>query len=190
MKKTAIGPTTLLYPKPALLIGANVDGEPNFLTIAWAGIVNQTPPMLSVSIRRQRYTFRGIEENRTFSVNIPSEKMAAETDYCGIVSGKKYDKAAVCDFTVFFGKLKTAPLIQQCPVNLECSLAQMVELNTHIVCIGQIEEVHVNDDCLTDGKPDVEKIRPLIFSSGHEYAYFALGAKLAPGFKIGKKLVD
>jgi flavin reductase (DIM6/NTAB) family NADH-FMN oxidoreductase RutF len=190
MKKTAIGPTTLLYPKPALLIGANVDGKPNFMTVAWGGIVNQTPPMLSVSIRRARYTFRGIEKNQTFSVNIPSEDMATETDYCGIVSGKKYDKVAVCDFSVFYGKLKTAPLIDKCPVNLECSLAQIVELKTHVLCIGQIEEIHVSEECLTNGKPDVEKVRPLIFSSGSEYAYFGLGTKLAPGFKVGKKLVD
>ena len=102
-----------------------------------------------------------------------------------MVSAETHDKAAVCDFTVFYGKLKTAPLIQQCPVNLECSLAQLVELKTHVLCIGQIEEVHVDEDCITNGKPDVEKIRPLIFSSGHEYAYFGLGAKLAPGFKVG-----
>jgi flavin reductase (DIM6/NTAB) family NADH-FMN oxidoreductase RutF len=180
---------TLLYPKPALLIGANVEGKPNFMTVAWAGIVNQTPPMLGVAIRRKRYTFQGIEENQTFSVNIPSEELVTETDYCGLVSGAKNDKVDVCSFTVFFGKLKTAPLIEQCPVNLECSLSQKMDFKTHVLCIGQIEEVHVSDDCLTDGKPDVEKIRPLIYSSGFEYAYYGLGARLAPGFHVGKELM-
>jgi flavin reductase (DIM6/NTAB) family NADH-FMN oxidoreductase RutF len=189
MKKISVGPMTLLYPKPALLIGANIKEKPNFMTAAWGGIVNQTPPMLSVAIRRQRYTYLGIEENRTFSVNIPSENLAVETDFCGLVSGKGNDKAAACEFTVFFGKLKTAPLIDQCPVNLECSLAEQVNFKTHVLCIGQIEEVYVNEDCLTKGKPDVEKIRPLIFSSGHEYAYYGLGARLATGFQAGKKLM-
>jgi flavin reductase (DIM6/NTAB) family NADH-FMN oxidoreductase RutF len=101
---------TLLYPKPTLLVGANVSGKPNFMTVAWGGIVNKTPPLLSVSIRRARDTFEGIEE------------------------------------------------------------------------------VHVNEDCTTNGKPDVEKVLPLIFASGHEYAYFGLGEKLAPGFQVGKNL--
>lgn len=179
---------TLLYPKPALLVGANVDGKPNFLTVAWAGIVNQNPPMLSVAIRRKRYTYRGIEENQTFSVNIPSEDQVKETDYCGLVSGAKNDKVAVCGFSVFYGKLKTAPLIEQCPVNLECRLVHQMDFQTHVLCIGQIEEVHVDDDCLTSGKPDVEKVRPLVFTSGSEYAYYRLGEKLAAGFQVGKEL--
>lgn len=188
MKKTVLGPMTLLYPKPALLIGAVVDGKPNFMTAAWAGIANRTPPMLSVAVRRERYTYRGIEENRAFSVNIPSEDLVAETDYCGLVSGTKHDKTAVCGFKVFFGKLKTAPLIEQCPVNLECRLEHKIDLETHVLCIGRIEEVHVDDDCLTDGKPDVRKVRPLMFASGVEYAYFRLGERLAPGYEVGKSL--
>jgi flavin reductase (DIM6/NTAB) family NADH-FMN oxidoreductase RutF len=189
MKKTAQGPMTLLYPKPVLLIGANIEGKPNFMTVAWAGIVNQKPPMLSVAIRRERYTYLGLEENQTFSVNIPSEDQVTETDYCGLVSGKKNDKVDVCGFTVFYGKLKTAPLIEQCPVNLECSLVKVLDLQTHALCIGQIEEVHVSDICLTDGKPDVEKVRPLIYTSGRELAYYGLGPRLAHGFQVGKKLI-
>ncbi len=190
MKKIAVGPQTLLYPKPALLVGANVDGKPNFMTVAWAGIVNRKPPMLNVAIRRERYTFLGIEENQTFSVNIPSEDLVKETDYCGLVSGKKYDKAADCGFSVFYAKLETAPLIEQCPVNLECRLVQKVDFETHVLCIGTIEEVHVDENCLTDGKPDVEKVRPLVFASGYEYAYFGLGDRLASGFRVGKKLLN
>jgi len=188
MKKATLGPMTLLYPKPALLIGANVKGRPNFMTAAWAGIANLAPPMLSVAIRRERYTFQGIEENQTFSVNIPSEDLVTETDYCGLVSGVKNDKVTACGFTVFYAKLKTAPLIEQCPVNLECRLAQTVNFKTHALCIGEIEEVHINEDCLTGGKPDVEKIRPLVFTTGVENAYFRLGGKIAFGYHVGKKL--
>ena len=181
---------TNLYPKPTLLIGANVNGKPNFMTVAWAGIVNQKPPMLSISIRSARYTYQGIEENQTFSVNVPSENLVTEADYCRLASGRKKDKVAACSFTVFYGKLETAPLIEQCPVNLECRLVQKMEFKTHILCIGEIEEVHVDDDCLTDGKPDIEKVRPLVFASGLEYAYYSIGEKIAPGFQVGKKLED
>jgi flavin reductase (DIM6/NTAB) family NADH-FMN oxidoreductase RutF len=188
MKKITLGPMTLLYPKPALLIGANVNGRPNFMTAAWGGIANLKPPMLSVAIRRERYTYKGIEENQVFSVNIPSEDLVAETDYCGLVSGAKNDKVAKCGFNVFYAKLKTAPLIEQCPINLECRLVQRVEFKTHVLCIGQIEEVHINENCLADGKPDVEKVRPLVFTTGIEDAYYGLGRRLASGYHVGKKL--
>ena len=71
MRKTTIGPTTLIYPMPTLLVGADVDGKPNFLAIAWAGIANGEPPMVSVAVRPQRYTINGIKQNQTFSVNVP-----------------------------------------------------------------------------------------------------------------------
>ena len=92
MSKTTFGPQTLLYPMPALLIGANVDGKPNFMTAAWAGIANSEPPMISVAIRHVRHTLKGVKQNMTFSVNIPSTDMVAETDYCGITPGTKADK--------------------------------------------------------------------------------------------------
>ena len=112
----ALGAKTLLYPKPALLVGANVDGRPNFMTVAWGGIACGTPPMLSVAIRPARYTYQGIQENKTFSVNVPPVGLVKEVDYCGVVSGKRADKVADCKFTVFYGELKTAPLIEECPI--------------------------------------------------------------------------
>ena len=184
MKKT-LGAQTLLYPKPALLVGANVDGKPNFMTAAWGGIACKTPPMLSVAIRAERYTYRGMQENQTFSINIPQVHMVKEVDYCGIVSGKQADKVADCNFTVFYGELKSAPLIEECPVNLECRLHQTIELGTHVLCIGLIEQVHASESCLTDGRPDIRKVNPLAFASDREQAYYAVGEKLAPAFKAG-----
>ena len=86
MDKIAIGARTLLYPLPAVLAGANVDGKPNFSTYAWCGIVNSQPPMLAVSFQHKRHTLKGIKQNGTFSVNIPSAAQVKETDYCGLVS--------------------------------------------------------------------------------------------------------
>jgi flavin reductase (DIM6/NTAB) family NADH-FMN oxidoreductase RutF len=161
MGKSLMGPQTLLYPMPVLLIGANVDDKPNFMTVAWGGIANGEPPMISIAIRHQRYTNKGIRQNLTFSVNIPSTDLARETDYCGSVSGSKSDKVKVCRFKVFYGKLGSAPLIEQCPVNMECKVVHMLDLGSHSLVVGRVEETHVSDNCLTDGQPDVDKIKPI-----------------------------
>ncbi len=189
MKKITLGPQTLIYPMPAFLVGANVGGKPNFMTVAWSGIAASTPPMITVALQPQRYTLKGIRENNTFSVNIPDAGMARETDYCGIVSGAaKADKAKDCNFTIFYGKLKNAPLIEQCPVNLECKLIHTLSLGSHILVIGQIEEVHVSENCMEDGQPDPAKIDPLMYITGANKAYFRIGEKIGPAFKIGKEI--
>lgn len=188
MKKTTLGPQTLLYPMPAFLIGANVDGRPNFMTAAWSGIANSTPPMVTVALQHHRYTYRGIKECGTFSINVPSAELVRETDYCGIVSGAKADKASVCNFTVFYGQLKTAPLIEECPLNLECRVVHILNLGSHALVIGQVEETHVSENCLSDGQPDVSKINPIIFSVGKEKSYYSFGEQLAAAFSVGMEI--
>ena len=188
MKKVTIGPETFVYPKPAFLIGAKVNGSANFMTAAWSGIVNSEPPMISVSIRPQRHTIKGVRANGTFSVNVPAENQMKEMDYCGIYSGVREDKNKVCGFTVFYGKLDTAPMIEQCPVTLECSVVHELELGTHFIFIGEIKEIHASEDVLTNGLPDVEKIRPIIYSSGAEKLYHGLGKRLGPAHKAGMEL--
>jgi len=188
MGKILMGPQTLIYPMPALLVGANVDDKPNFMAVAWGGIANGEPPMISVAIRHQRYTLKGIKQNMTFSVNVPSTNMVSETDYCGIISGAKFNKAQVCRFKVFYGRLDKAPLIEQCPVNLECKVVHILDLGSHSLVIGQIEETHVSDNCLTDGKPDVSKIKPFIYTTSPANQYQTLGKVIAKAFNIGKEL--
>lgn len=187
MSKVTLGPKTLLYPTPAILIGANVDGKPNFMTAAWCGIANSTPPMLSVALQHHRHTLKGIRQNLTFSANIPSVDVMKETDYCGVVSGAKTDKVADCKFNVLYGKLETAPLVDQFPVNLECRVLHMLNLGSHILIIGQIEEVHVTESCLTDGQPDVDKIRPFLWVArpGNEYREF--GKPIGKSFIVGRE---
>jgi len=188
MGKILMGPQTLLYPMPALLVGANIGDKPNFMAVGWGGIASGEPPMISVAIRHQRYTLKGIKQNMTFSVNIPSIDMVKETDYCGIISGAKVNKAKVCQFKVFYGKLDTAPLIEQCPINLECEVAHILDLGSHSFVIGRIEETHVSDSCLTDGKPDVNKIKPFIYTTAPASQYQSFGEVIAKAFSIGKEL--
>ena len=188
MGKITMGPENLVYPKPALLVGANVDDKPNFMTCAWCGTANGEPPMLSVAIRHIRYTLRGIRQNMTFSANVPSTDLAKETDYCGFTSGSKVNKVEVCQFKVFYGKLGNAPLIEQCPVNLECKVEHILELGSHSLIVGRVEETHFSESCLTDGKPDVNKIKPFVFTADPARQYQAFGEVMGRAFSIGREL--
>lgn len=188
MDKVQIGPQTLVYPMPAMLVGSNVDGKPNFMTVAWGGIANGDPPMVSLAIRHQRHTLKGIKQNMTFSINIPSTDQARETDYCGIVSGSRANKAETCHFQVFYGTVASAPLIAQCPVNLECRALHILNLGSHSLVIGKIEETYVSANCLTDGKPDVAKIKPLIYVTSPASRYQGLGQVVAKAFHVGKEI--
>ncbi len=188
MGKILIGAQTLISPMPALLVGANVDDKPNFMTVAWCGVASSNPPMISVAIQPRRYTHRGIRQNLTFSVNVPSTDLVRETDYCGIVSGAKVNKVEVCQFSVFYGKLNNAPLIEQCPINLECKVVHILDLGSHSLIVGRVEETHISESCLTDGKPDIDKIKPFIFTTAPARQYQAFGAVIGKAFSIGREV--
>ena len=189
MKKVLLNPKPLTCAAPTVLVGTMVDGKPNFMAVAWCGVVNSNPPMISVSIRPSRYTFKGIQ-TKEFSVNIPSTDIVKETDFCGIVSGAKIDKTSVCKFDIFYGKLTNAPLIEQCPVNLACKVEHVLELGTHRLIIGQMEETYISENCITDGSPDIRKIKPIIFSMVAPAEYFDFGKSLGKGYTIGKELAE
>lgn len=188
MDKVGMGPQTWIYPAPALLIGTKVESKANFMAAAWGGIANSRPPMISVAVRHQRYTHQGIRNNMTFSVNIPSINLVKEADYCGLASGAKVDKVEVCNFDVFYGKLNDAPLIKQCPVNHECRVVHVLNLGSHSLFIGKIEQTYVSEDCLTDGKPDMDKIKPFIYIESPLESYQAFGKVIARAFSIGTQL--
>jgi flavin reductase (DIM6/NTAB) family NADH-FMN oxidoreductase RutF len=151
MKKIKIGAKTVLYPMPAVLIGGMFKKKVNFMTAAWCSIVAQSPPAISVAIHKDRHTLKGIEENKTFSVNIPNRKIVKEVDFCGTHTGSKHDKSKM--FTLFYGKLNTAPMIKECHINIECSLIKNIEIGSHILVIGEIAETYIDEDCLTNNKP-------------------------------------
>jgi len=189
MGKIKLGVRPLMYPMPALLIGAETDQKPNFMAVAWGGIACGDPLMISVAIRVVRHTLKGIRQNGVFSVNIPSKDLLKEVDYCGIVSGATVDKARDCGFRVFYGTLKTAPMVEQCPINLECRVEHQLELGSHILVIGRVVETHISEECLTNGQPDVNKIRPFIFTHGPGGQYYEFGEALGTAFQSGKALI-
>lgn len=181
--KTKTGGKNALYPTLTVLAGANVDGKPNFCTVAHVGIA--TMNMITLSLAKNRYTGGGIKENKTFSVNIPSREIAAETDYCGLVSGKDTSKSGL--FEVFYGELETAPMIKSCPVNMECRLYNIVELPTHDLIIGEIFETYVDDSALTYGALDIKKVDPLLFEMASK-KYWSIGGEIAQCWSVGKEL--
>ncbi len=163
MEKKELTPQCLIPVRPILIVGANVMGKANFFEVGGGGSVSSEPPMIALPIRHQRYTLKGIMENRTFSVNIPSVKLVKEADYCGIVSGTKADKVKDCNFNVFYGKLATAPMIEQCSINMECSVVHILGSNSHAIVIGQIDGTYISQELLVDGKPDFNKLSPLLW---------------------------
>ena len=188
MSKVAIGARTLLYPLPTVLVGANVDGRPNFSAYAWCGIVNSHPPMLSVAFQHQRQTLKGVKQNGTFSVNIPSVDQVKEADYCGIVSGRDTDKVADCKFNIFYGEITKAPLISECPLNLECRVVHILNLGSHEMVVGQIEEVYATESCLTNGEPDVTKMKPFLWITRPTDQYWDFGKPIADAHRVGKQV--
>lgn len=190
MAKVTMDHKTMVYPMPAFLIGANVDGKPNFMTAAWSGIAGGQPPVITVGINHSRYTLKGIHQHMTFSVNVPSVAIAKETDYCGIESGSKVDKVKVCGFDVFYGDVESAPMIEQCPVNLECRVMHLLDVGSHVLVVGEIKETYISDSCLTDGKPDVEKINPFAFNPRPGGDYQAFGKTVGKAFSMGLELKE
>ena len=176
------GRPPLLGMYPTIVIGSMVDDQSDFTTVAWTGVAASVPPTLTISLQHHRHSLKGVRRNMIFSVNIPSVTHVKETDYCGLASGARVDKAADCRFTVFYGKHENAPFIQEFPVNHACEVVQILNLGSHELIVGKIVETHVSEECLTDGQPDPTKINPIVYMGR---SYNAVGAPLGDAFKCG-----
>ncbi|MFX1280374.1 MAG: flavin reductase family protein [Promethearchaeota archaeon] len=175
---------TLLYPLPAVIVGAIVEGKPNYCTIAFCGVVNLNPPMISIECGPSHHTTKGILEHMEFSINIPSVDMMEIVDYIGIKSGAEVDKSEL--FDVFYGTLKNAPLISDTPINHACRVEKIVEIrDRRDLYIGHIIDTYVSEDCLTKEIPDIAKINPLIFATSNRM-YWSLGKGIGRAWKIGR----
>jgi flavin reductase (DIM6/NTAB) family NADH-FMN oxidoreductase RutF len=185
--KQHIGSDNVLYPTPVTLVGTLVDGIPNFINIAHIGILNAARPhLISLGMGKRHYTNQGIKDNRTFSVNLPSEDMVVVADYVGLVSGRSVDKSAL--FEVVFGELQTAPMIGACPLSMECRLHSVMDTLTHDVFVGEVVATYADPAVLTDGKVDLAKVRPLLFDMS-THTYWSLGKPVARCWDVGKQLM-
>ena len=168
----------------AVIAGMLVNGKPNYITLGSYGSLSINPPIVYISVNKSHYSNAGIKENGYYSVNIPDRSMVKETDYVGIVSGKDVDKSKV--FKAFYGSIDKAPMIDECPVNILVKVTQMVDLPKNEVFIGDIVEVYVGKEFLVEGKPDVNKINPLILAAGK---YCEIGAAVGTPRVDGKALM-
>jgi flavin reductase (DIM6/NTAB) family NADH-FMN oxidoreductase RutF len=188
--KRKLGPADILFPVPAALVASGSLEKPNLLTVAWIGMMASNPPVLAISLKKHRYSLSIIEGEKEFTVNIPSAKQYVETDYCGLVSGRKHKKFQDCGFTAVPGSVVKAPLVEQCPFNLECKVVQEAQLGDWVVIFGEVVETHVDVDCLDPeaGKINISALNPLVYCATIR-EYWTLGERLGFGFKAGKELV-
>ncbi|MCZ7357621.1 MAG: flavin reductase family protein [Candidatus Methanoperedens sp.] len=184
MVKINIGANTFVYPNPVTLLGVNVGRKANFMALGWVSRVNANPPFLGVGVNKVHHTLKGMLETKTFSVNFPSADMVEAVDYCGLVSGKNVDKSNV--FELFYGELKTAPMIKECPLCLECKLIDKVELPTNIFFIGEIVASYTEEKYLTDGKLDIKKMNPLLLTMP-DNSFWTVGNYVGKAWNIGNK---
>lgn len=176
------GPLPILGFYPTILIGVDVDGKPDFTTVAWTGVAASMPPSITVALQHHRHSLKGIRRSMAFSINIPSTDLVKETDYCGLASGARVDKVADCRFRVFYGKLKNVPFIEQCPINHGCEVVQILNLGSHELVVGRIVESHASEECLSNGRPDPVRIKPFLYAG---FDYYAVGPKLGRAFHCG-----
>jgi len=187
--KKSLGPKTILYPTPVLIIGTYDSQEkPNLATVAWGGICCSVPPCIAISMRKATYTHGNIMERKAFTVNILSENMTKEADYYGIVSGRNKDKFAETNITPQKSDLVDAPYGQEFPLVLECKLLKVIEIGLHTQFIGEIMDIKAEESVLdSSGFPDIGKIKPFFFDPVRR-EYLGTGKKLGKGFSIGKEI--
>ena len=177
----------MLYPLPAVMVSvASKAGEKNILTVSWAGTICSDPPMVSISVRPNRHSYHMIEETGEFVINLTTKELAFATDYCGVVSGRDVDKFQKLDLTPLKGKVVSAPLIEECPVNIECRVKQKIELGTHHMFLADVVAVTVDDKYINEKDSfDLQSANPIVYSHG---GYFTLDEEVGRfGYSVRKK---
>jgi flavin reductase (DIM6/NTAB) family NADH-FMN oxidoreductase RutF len=187
MAKQHWKPGTMIYPIPAVMISCGHEpDEYNIITIAWTGTINSKPPMCYISVRPERHSYDIIKRTGEFVINLTNEKLARATDWCGVRSGRKYNKWEKMNLTPAPAKIVKAPIIAESPVNVECVVKDIIELGSHHMFTAEVVNVSVDDTYLDDtGKFSFAKANPLVYSHGH---YFGLGDIIGKfGWSVQKK---
>jgi flavin reductase (DIM6/NTAB) family NADH-FMN oxidoreductase RutF len=188
MGRKSLPPTPMLFPTPVVLVTC-VDeaGRPNIITLAWVGVVNSEPPMIGISIRPERYSHACVRRSKEFVVNIPSEEMVRKVDACGVLSGKEVDKFVSMGWQQVSSQKVKPPLIDECPVQMECKVKEIVSLGSHDLFLGEIIALHVKEEIQKEkGRIDITKALPFVFCPGAN-EYWTLGKRIGHyGFTKGK----
>ena len=187
MEKEIWKPGNMLYPLPVVMVSvADRKGKNNIITIAWAGTVCSDPPMVSISVRPERYSHAILQETGEFVINLTTRELAYATDYCGVTSGRDVDKFAKLGLSPLQAREVQAPLIGESPVNLECRVSQVIPLGSHDMFLAEVVAVHADRRFMDDqNKFHLEQAEPIVYSHG---AYLLCGRQIGTfGYSVRKK---
>ena len=187
MGKQLWKPGNMLYPLPVVMVSlADRDGRPNIITLAWVGTVCTNPPMVSISVRPERYSYPILKETGEFGINLTTKELAFATDYCGVKSGRDVDKFKEMGLTPIPASEVKAPMIKESPVNIECKVRQILPLGSHDMFLADVVAVHADEKYMDEKhKFPLEQAEPIIYSHG---SYFGCGELLGTfGYSVKKR---
>lgn len=187
MSKEIWKPGNMLYPLPVVMVSmADKNGKNNIITIAWAGTVCTNPPMVSISVRPERYSYPILKETGEFVINLTTKDLVYATDYCGVKSGRDVDKFKEMGLTPIAASVVRAPMIEESPVNLECQVRDVQELGSHAMFLAEVMAVHADERYMDEEhKFHLEKAEPIVYSHG---AYLLCGEQLGTfGYSVRRK---
>ena len=164
MKKVTLERAAFLVPSPVLLLSCmGEDGSTNIMTSSWVGVACQTPPIVSVAVRAERYSYDLIRQTGEFVLNIPRVSLIRAVDFCGVVSGRNVGKFAETHLTPLPAMKVRAPIIQECPVNLECVVRNSLVLGSHILFLAEVVALHADDEVVENGSVIAGRVAPLAY---------------------------
>ena len=178
--------STLLNPEPPVLVSCGSMEAANLITIGWTGTICTQPSMVSISVRPERYSYQLIKDSGEFVINLPTRKLVRAVDWCGVKSGRDYDKFAEMKLTSLPASTVSCPILAESPVNLECQVTQVIPLGSHDLFLAKVTAVDVDEALLDEkGKLCLERADLIVYSHGE---YFALGKQLGTfGYSVRKK---
>ncbi|MBQ7535887.1 MAG: flavin reductase family protein [Stomatobaculum sp.] len=186
MAKEIWRPGNMLYPVPAVMVScAGKEGRTDIITVAWTGTVCSSPPMVSISIRPERFSYHMIRETGEFVINLTTEKLVRAADLCGVKSGRDTDKWKLAGLTPEKASRVAAPMIAESPVNIECRVTEVLPLGSHHMFLGEVAAVQVDASLLDEnGRLDLQKAAPAVYSHGE---YYGLGKLVGTfGYSVRK----
>lgn len=188
MSKVEFKPGTMIYPLPAVLVSCgSTPEEYNLITISWTGTICSYPPMCYISVRPERHSYEIIKKNMEFVINLTTDSLARQTDWCGCRSGKKFDKWKEMNLTPGKARLVNAPTVVESPVNIECKVKEIIHLGTHDMFIAEVVNVIAEESLIDNetGRFMLSEANPLVYNHGE---YFKLGKKIGKfGWSVEKK---
>jgi flavin reductase (DIM6/NTAB) family NADH-FMN oxidoreductase RutF len=181
-------PGTMIYPLPAALVSCGkVPEDYNVLTVSWLGTICSSPPMCYISVRKERHSYDIIQEHKEFVINLTNENLAFAADWCGVRSGKDYDKFKKMKLTPVRAEKVNAPIIQEAPLCIECRVKEIIPLGTHDMFIAEVLNVQADKQYInpeTD-RFDMARAKLIAYSHGH---YYTLGEEIGKfGWTVQKK---